>query len=71
MRTLQRVCLVFTILGAINWGLVGLFDFNLVTALFGKGTLFTNLLYSLIGLAGIINIGLLLSDDHEFHEVKK
>ena len=68
MKTLQKVCLVFTILGAINWGLVGLFDFNLVTALFGKESLLTNLLYALIGLAGIINIGLLLSDDHEFHE---
>ncbi len=71
MKTLQKICLVFTILGAINWGLVGLFDFNLVVALFGKEALLTNVLYALIGLAGIINIGLLLANDHEFHEIKK
>jgi uncharacterized membrane protein YuzA (DUF378 family) len=70
METLQKVCLTLTILGALNWGLVGLFDFNLVVALFGEGALMTNLLYSLIGLAGIINIGLLLSHD-EHHEIKR
>ncbi len=45
------------------------FDFDLVEALFGEGELMTNLVYSLIGLAGIINIGLLLSPIH--HEYKK
>ena len=30
MKILQKICLVFTIIGAINWGLIGLFNFNLV-----------------------------------------
>lgn len=61
MQTLQKICLGLTIVGALNWGLVGLFDFNLVSSLFGKESLMTNLTYSLVGLAGIINIGLLLT----------
>ncbi len=63
MQTLQRVALVLTIIGALNWGLVGLFEFDLVASLFG-GTdqVISRVIYSLIGLAGIINIGLLFSD---------
>ena len=33
MKTVQKICLVLTIIGAVNWGLVGLFDFNLVSTL--------------------------------------
>ena len=56
MITLQKICLFLTIIGAINWGLIGLFDFNLVTFIFGEGTL------TKIGIAGLINIGLLIKD---------
>lgn len=59
METLQKICLVFTILGAINWGLVGLFEFDLVASLFGDMTVLTRLIYSLVGIAGLVNIGLL------------
>lgn len=59
METLQKTCLVFTIIGAINWGLVGLLDFNLVDALFGAATVLTRLIYSIVGITGLINIGLL------------
>lgn len=61
MQTLQKICLGLTILGAINWGLVGLFNFNLVEAIFGVDALLTKVIYSFVGLAGIINIGLLLT----------
>ena len=60
MQTIQKICLAFTIVGALNWGLVGLFSFNLVEAIFGVDTLLTNVIYTFVGLAGIINIGLLL-----------
>lgn len=53
MKTLHIISLVLVIVGALNWGLVGLFDFNLVAALFGQETAFTNLLYVLVGLAGL------------------
>lgn len=61
MQTLQKICLSLTIVGAINWGLVGLFNFNLVEAIFGVDALLTKVIYSFVGLAGIINIGLLLT----------
>ena len=64
MDILQKICLAFTIIGALNWGLVGLFDFNLVSSLFGADNMFTNLVYALVGLAGIINIGLLVKPFH-------
>lgn len=59
METLQKVCLVLTIIGAVNWGLIGLFDFNLVSFLFGEMTMLSRAVYSLVGIAGLINIGLL------------
>lgn len=59
METLQKVALVFTIVGAINWGLVGLLEFDLVAALFGDMTVLTRLVYSLVGITGLINVGLL------------
>ena len=59
METLQKICLVVTIIGAINWGLIGLFDFNLVASLFGSGSMLSRIVYSLVGITGLINIGLL------------
>jgi len=41
------------IIGAINWGLVGLIDLNLVTMLFGEMTTISRVVYSLVGLAGV------------------
>mgnify|MGYP002524796399 FL=1 len=62
MKTLQRTALVLTIIGALNWGLIGFFDFNLVTALFGANNVVSRIIYSLIAIAGIINIGLFFED---------
>ena len=60
MEILQKIALVFTIIGAINWGLIGLFDYNLVTTIFGESVL-TTIIYIIVGIAGIINIGLLFN----------
>ena len=62
MKTHQRIALVLTIIGALNWGLIGFFDFNLVTALFGANNVVSRIIYSLIAIAGIINIGLFFED---------
>lgn len=64
MDTLQKICLAFTIIGALNWGLIGLFDFNLVSAIFGVDSILTTVVYAIVGLCGIINIGLLLKPFH-------
>lgn len=61
METLQKSCLVVTIIGALNWGLIGLLDFNLVDAIFGAGSMLSRIIYTLVGICGIINIGILLS----------
>ncbi len=62
MTTLQKVCLAVTIIGGINWGLIGLLDFNLVEALFGAESVIPRIVYSLVGLTSLINIGILLMD---------
>lgn len=60
METLQKCALVVTIIGALNWGLIGIFDFNLVTFIFGDGII-TRIVYSLVAITGIINIGILFN----------
>jgi len=65
LETLQKVCLVITIIGAIVWGLIGLFDFNLVTALFGEDSIFPRIVYTLVGITGLINVGILFEHIHE------
>ena len=50
--TLDWIALILLIIGGINWGLVGLFEFNLVESIFGMGTL-TTIIYILVGLSGL------------------
>lgn len=61
METLQKIALVITIIGAVNWGLVGLLDINLVALLFGEGTFLSRTVYTLVGITGLINIGILMA----------
>lgn len=58
METLQKIALVFTIVGAINWGLIGLFNFNLVETLFTNMPVIRSIIYSIVGICGLINIGI-------------
>lgn len=61
METVQKILLVITIVGAVNWGLVGLFDFDLVAFLFGARSIFARIAYTLVAICGLVNIGILLS----------
>ena len=55
MPTLHWIALLLVIIGALNWGLVGLFQFDLVAALFGgQGALLSRLVYVLVGISGVI-----------------
>lgn len=57
---LDRIALVLTIIGALNWGLIGLFRFDLVAYLFGGQTSsVSRVIYTLVGLAGVWCISLL------------
>jgi len=55
MHVLRKIALAILIIGGINWGLVGLFDFNLVAFLFdGFSTIISRIIYSLVGIAAIV-----------------
>ena len=53
MKYLDCLALTVAIIGALNWGLIGLFGFNLVAALFGNMSLLSRLVYGLVGLCGL------------------
>ena len=62
MNTLFKSALVISIIGCLNWGLVGLLNFNLVEYLLGDGSLTTRIVYVLVMAAGLVNIGILTKD---------
>lgn len=62
MNTLYKIALTLGIIGCINWGLVGIFNFNLVEYLFGDGTLLTRIVYILVLISGLISIGIFTKD---------
>jgi uncharacterized membrane protein YuzA (DUF378 family) len=59
VEILQKICLVLTIVGALVWGIIGLFDINIVSSLFGANSIIAKTIYILVGLSGLVNIGLL------------
>jgi|SRR5699024_1073349 len=60
MATFKRIALTLVIIGAINWGLIGLFQFDLVAAIFGgQGAGLSRVLYTLIGISGLVSIAVL------------
>ncbi|KGX86731.1 DUF378 domain-containing protein [Pontibacillus litoralis] len=68
MSVIQRISLLLVIIGAINWGLIGLFQFDLVASLFGGGEqsgAFARIIYTLVGISGLINLGLLFKPNEE------
>ncbi|MFD0051348.1 DUF378 domain-containing protein [Actinomycetes bacterium NPDC127524] len=66
MSGIQRTALVLTIIGAINWGLIGFFQFDLVAAIFGgQASALSRIIYGLVGIAGLVNLGLLFKPSAE------
>ena len=53
---LDYVALILVLIGALNWGLVGILDFNFVATLFGDMTVLSRIIYILVGLAGLYMI---------------
>ncbi|PTX65034.1 hypothetical protein C8P63_101258 [Melghirimyces profundicolus] len=67
MSALSRLALILVIVGALNWLLIGLFQWDLVSALFGGDAIressgFSRFIYALVGLAGIYAIRFLFDD---------
>ncbi len=55
-RIINAIALTIVIIGAVNWGLIGFFGFDLVAALFGDMSGFSRIVYALVGLAGLYSI---------------
>ena len=61
---IQKILLVITIIGGINWLLIGLFDFNLVRFIVMDNDVASRIIYSIVGIASVINIALLFLRNH-------
>ncbi len=65
MNTLYKTALAIAIVGCVNWGLVGLLNFNLVEFLFGDATILTRIVYILVAVSGLICAGIFTKNlDH-------
>ena len=58
MKLLYNIALTLVIIGALNWLLIGLFSFDLVASIFGTMSILSRIIYTLVGISGIITIGL-------------
>lgn len=62
MKVIDTIALILIIIGAINWGLIGLFSFNLVDTIFGTMSVFSRIIYTLVGISGLWGIKLLFDN---------
>ncbi len=62
MKIIDKIALVLIIVGALNWGLIALFNFDLVAALFGDMSIISRIVYGLVGISGLWGIKLLFDD---------
>lgn len=70
MSVLSRIALALVIIGALNWGLIGFFQFDLVATLFGGQDAFlSRVVYGLVGISGLVCLGLLFKPNEEMDTV--
>ena len=62
MKIIDKIALVLIIIGAINWGLIGFFKFDLVSAIFWQMSVISRIVYALVGISGLWGIKLLFED---------
>ena len=53
---LDVVCLILIIIGAVNWGLIGFFNLDLISVIFGNMTMITRIIFAVVGIAGIYSL---------------
>lgn len=63
IKRFEPVALLIVVLGALNWGMVGLFDTNVISDVFGTGTL-TDVVYAVVGVCGLLYVPRVLEDMH-------
>lgn len=54
MKTINTIALVLVVVGGLNWGLIGFFNFDLVAAIFGNMSVLSRIVYSLVGISAIL-----------------
>lgn len=54
MKFIKTLAYILVIIGALNWGLIGMFNYNLVAAMFGDMTVISRIIYSLVGISAIL-----------------
>lgn len=59
MKIIDTIALILIIIGAINWGLIGIFNFNLVDTIFGAMSVISRIIYILVGISGLWGIKLI------------
>ncbi len=59
MKVIDKIALVLVIIGAIVWGIIGIFNFNVVDAIFGVGSIISKIIYILVGISGLWAIKIL------------
>lgn len=62
MKIVDKIALVLIIIGAINWGLIGFFKFDLVATIFGDMSVISRIVYALVGISGLWGIKLLFDE---------
>ena len=62
MKVLDTIALILVIIGGINWGLSGFFQFNLVGSLFGSFSMLSRIIYALVGIASLYSISFFMKD---------
>ena len=62
LMLLDTISLVLVIVGALNWGSIGLFGVDLVSSIFGVGSILSRIIFSLVGIAGLWSITILFKD---------
>ncbi len=56
MKVLEIIGAVLLMIGGLNWGLIGFFNFNLIAAIFGEGSVISSLIYGLVGVSAVFEV---------------
>lgn len=70
MLWIRRIATVLTIIGGLNWGLVGAFEWNLVDAIFGEGSAASRVVYVIVGISALIAISNLAVRDRREEDAR-
>ena len=60
LNLFDYIALILVIIGAVNWGLIGFFRFDLINVIFGNMTLLSRLIYAVVGICGLYSISFLM-----------